>query len=95
MSNLTAETFETACGGSIIAACVTQPMLDMASTIDKAEAARLLKEPACNWWSEAIINEIESQIVGCKDRHVQALLTVAAEHGADGWDDNSRVAYGW
>ena len=78
MSNLTAEAFETLCGGSITAGRVTQNMLDMASTIDKDEATRLLKEPACNWWSEPIINEIESQIVDCKDRHVQALLTVAA-----------------
>jgi hypothetical protein len=81
MSNLNAETFETACGGSITAGRVTQPMLDMASAIDKAEAARLLKEPACNWGSEPIVLGIEAEIVQCRDRHVQAVLTVAASYG--------------
>jgi hypothetical protein len=92
MSNLTAEAFETACGGSITAGRVTQNMLDMASTIDKAEATRLLKEPACNWWSEPIVLEIEAAVLRCQDRHVQAVLTVAASHGADGWDNHHRVA---
>lgn len=82
-SNLTAAKFETLCGGSIRASQVTQEMLDMANKVMKTEAKRLLAMPSSDWWQSPTIGEIEDAIPCCRDRHVQAVLTVAVVWGED------------
>jgi hypothetical protein len=88
-TTLTPEQFEVICGGSIPASQVTTAMLKLASTILKREAKRLNAMPSSQWFLEPIVNEIEAAIPRCKDRHIQAVLTVAEQWGED--DFGTRV----
>lgn len=89
MTTLTPEQFESICGGTIPAARVTPEMLTLASTILKSEAKRINALSSNDWYMEPIVDEIETSIPGCRDRHVQAVLTVAEQWGED--DFGTRV----
>lgn len=89
MTTLTPEQFESICGGTIPADRVTPEMLALASTILKSEATRINALPSSEWYIEPIVDEIETSIPGCRDRHVQAVLTVAEVWGED--DFGTRV----
>jgi len=80
---LTAELFEQACHGTIRASQVSSEMIELATTILKREATDINKTPACDWWKFETVDRIEAAIPRCRDRHVQAVLTVAEQYGED------------
>lgn len=96
-SNLTSEVFSKLCEGRFTPEQVTQEMLDLASTLFKREAHRLIREDGClaigpdEVWMDHTISKIEDTIPRCKDRHIVAVLTVAKVWGDDGMSDHSRV----
>ncbi|MEM8602803.1 MAG: hypothetical protein AAGF24_03065 [Cyanobacteria bacterium P01_H01_bin.121] len=83
-SNLTPELFSEACAGTIAPGLVSQAMLDLASTINQAEAARLLTVPVNKWFCEPIVESIGTAVPRCSDRQVKAILTVAVQWGDEG-----------
>ena len=72
-------------------------MLDLASTISRKEAKRILRDdgvigiPVDDMWMDQTICKIEESVPRCKDRHLVAVLKVAKVWGSDGWDDDHRV----
>jgi len=92
-SNLTAEIFSELCEGRFVPERVNQEMLDLASTISKAEANRLIREDGClaigpdEAWMDHTITQIEESLPRCRDLHIVAILTVAKTWGSDGWDE--------
>jgi hypothetical protein len=86
---ITPEMFEQACGGSIQASQVTPEVLKLASSILKREAKHINALPTASWWMYETVSKIESAIPRCRDRHVQAVLTVAEQYGED--DFGTRV----
>lgn len=82
-TTLTPEIFEQACGGTIRAQLVTTEMIDLATSILKREAKDINAAPASSWWQYETVDRIEATIPRCKDRHVQAILTVAEQWGED------------
>ena len=87
--SLTPEQFEKDCGGSIRSSQVSPEMIGLAKSILKREASRLNKASSNDWFLEPIVDEIEKAIPRCRDRHVQAVLTVAEKWGED--DYGTRV----
>lgn len=73
--------FEKACGAKIRASQVSTEMIELAQSISREEAKALNSAPASAWETSPTISEIESAIPGCRDRQIQAILTVAEKYG--------------